>query len=372
MEKAPELTGLLSNDTSMILLGSWRGSLLILFYERNNLLSDKHATQKYIQKKYCSDSPPPQSGWSWGWVQWVRWDSPHPQSSWWGCWLYWSHTMMRYKLSILRCFSFWMPSIIIILLLCRSNTSNLLRCSRLVIFCRLFLGRRRTLSSVTYLDVNVGIWLLESIYVLDLVVIEIQVEQVGQGYQILNLDDLVVLVGEDLELLLSLQQGHMSQVQVVQVHLLEVGNALTGSPVAHPDALYLWQLRKDDVAIILHSPQRPILDQVAIPTHLNHTNTYLSSFSTSRMSWNSCELCMNWNSVSVFCCFCTLPLLFMSGSWVFAFTLFGRLLANTELYETVLCVKPSSNNELLITSDVRGRFVAIIAYCFIGESDCLM
>ena len=83
--------------------------------------------------------------------------------------------------------------------------------------------------------------------ILDEVVMEVEVEQVGQRNQVLNLTDLVVLEGKHLQLLLSLQQRHVAQLQSIQIQLLDVGLTLHWPPVADPDIGDLRQFGEDDI-----------------------------------------------------------------------------------------------------------------------------
>ena len=90
--------------------------------------------------------------------------------------------------------------------------------------------------------------------ILDLIALQVEVEQVGQRYQIFYFGEFVVLESEHFEFLLALEQGHMVQLHPVQIHLLKGSLPLHRPPVAHPHLGNLRQLGKYYVPTLLHSP----------------------------------------------------------------------------------------------------------------------
>lgn len=82
----------------------------------------------------------------------------------------------------------------------------------------------------------------------DEIIVQVEVEEVGQGDQIFDPPDFVVLEGQHLEPLLAFQQWDVVELQSVQVDLLAIGFPLDRAAVAHPDVGDLLQLREYYVA----------------------------------------------------------------------------------------------------------------------------
>lgn len=62
-----------------------------------------------------------------------------------------------------------------------------------------------------------------------------------------------MLVCEDLQLLLTLQKGHVVQFHVVQIQFLPILNPFARSAVAHPNAGNLGQFSEDHIPILFHT-----------------------------------------------------------------------------------------------------------------------
>jgi hypothetical protein len=88
--------------------------------------------------------------------------------------------------------------------------------------------------------------------VLDEVVVEIEVQDVWQGNEVLYFADFVVLESQHLQLLLALQQRNVGQLQTIQVELLHIRVSLHWPPITNPHIRNLRQFRKDDVSRLLN------------------------------------------------------------------------------------------------------------------------
>ena len=106
---------------------------------------------------------------------------------------------------------------------------------------------------------------------LDLVVIKVEENQIGQRDKVLNLCDMIMLQVEETEALLSFKKRHVRQVALVEIEPFGVGLALTRLAVHDEHAGDLRQLREDDFVLVFHASDDSVLEQVSIALIILHS-----------------------------------------------------------------------------------------------------
>lgn len=94
---------------------------------------------------------------------------------------------------------------------------------------------------------------------------QIKVEQVGQGNEVLYFADFIVLESQHLQLLLALQQRNMNQLQPIEVQLLHIGVSLNRPTIADPHIGYLGQFCENDVACFFYFLEFAMFEEIPKP-----------------------------------------------------------------------------------------------------------
>ena len=94
---------------------------------------------------------------------------------------------------------------------------------------------------------------------------QIEVQKVGQRNEILYFADFIVLESQHLQLLLTLQQRNMDQLQPIEVQLLHIGVSLNRPTIADPHVGYLRQFCKNDVACFFYFLEFAMFEQIPKP-----------------------------------------------------------------------------------------------------------
>ena len=95
-----------------------------------------------------------------------------------------------------------------------------------------------------------------------MVVVQVNIQQVGKGDEVFDFMDFVVLESDHFEFFFTLKQGHMGQVQGIKIKFFQTGFPFRGASIADPDIGDLREFGKNDVSGLLNSFEVAVLDEV--------------------------------------------------------------------------------------------------------------